>query len=80
MRMAVLARWLTMCSPSGMSNAGMRVKDFGQVWLLLLDKLFQLGNFANLLEGKHFVLLVSVDGKACRILYNRQRADDDIRA
>jgi hypothetical protein len=38
------------------------VKDLGHVGLLLLDELLQLGDLANLLEGKDLVLLVAIDG------------------
>jgi hypothetical protein len=53
----------------------MRVEDFGRIWLLLLDELFQLCDFAHLLEGKHLILLVPIDAKACRILQSGQRAE-----
>ena len=68
MRMAIPARWLAVCSPSGMSDSSMGVKGFGQVGLLFVDKLFQLGDFADLLESKHLILFVTVNGKTCRIL------------
>jgi hypothetical protein len=38
------------------------VKDLGHVGRLGLDELLQLGDLANLLEGKDLVLLVAIDG------------------
>lgn len=49
-------------SPSRVGNAGMRVEDLGEIWLLLLDELLELGDLADLLEGENCVLLVTVDG------------------
>jgi hypothetical protein len=33
-----------------------------------IDKLPQFGDFANLFEGKHLVLLVPINGKASRVI------------
>lgn len=64
-----------MCSPSGVRNASVRIKDLGQVWLFLVDELFELGDLAYFLICKHLVLLVSIDSKACRVLYTNPLAD-----
>ena len=53
-----------MCGPSGMCNASVRVEDLVQVWLLLFNELLELGDLADLFECEHFILLVSIDGKA----------------
>ena len=53
-----------MGSPAGMRDANMGVEDLGQVRLALLDKLLELGDFADLLEGKDFILLVPIDCQA----------------
>ena len=57
-----------MGGPSSVRNTGVRVEDFGQVEVLLLDELLQRGDLANLLDGKDLVLLVTVDGKAGRVV------------
>jgi hypothetical protein len=41
----------------------MCVKDLCEIGLLLLNELLQLGNLADLLEGKDLISLVSVDGQ-----------------
>jgi hypothetical protein len=43
-------------------NTGVCVKDLCKIGLLLLDELLQLGDLANLLEGKDLVFLVTIDG------------------
>lgn len=60
--MAIDAGWRSMCCPSSVGNAGVRVEDFGQVWLRFGDELLELDYFANFFESKHFILLVTVDG------------------
>jgi hypothetical protein len=50
-------------SPTSVGNTAMCVKDLCEIGLLLLDELLQLGDLADLLEGKDFVSLVSVDGQ-----------------
>ena len=50
-----------MCCPAGMCYASMTIKDLGQVWIGVGDQFFEFGDLANLLEGKYFVLLVSID-------------------
>jgi hypothetical protein len=50
-----------MCSPSGVCDARVRVENLGKVWLLVRDQLLQLGNLANFLESKDFILLVTVN-------------------
>lgn len=54
--------------PSGVCNASVRVEDLGQVWLLILDQLLELCDLAHLLEGEHFVFLVSIYGQTSRIV------------
>lgn len=54
--------------PSGVCNTGVRVEDLGEVWLLLLDQGLQLGDLADLLEGKDLILLISVYGETRRIV------------
>ena len=62
MRVAVDAGRWTMCCPSSMSDASMRIEDLGLVWFGFCDELLELGYLANLFKSKDFVLLVSVDG------------------
>lgn len=54
--------------PSGVCNTGMRVKDLGHIWLLLLDELLQLDNLSDLLESKDLILLVSIYGQAGTVI------------
>lgn len=63
--MAVDARWGTVGGPSGVCNTGVRVKDLGQVEVLLLDELLQRGDLADLLDGEDLILLVTVNGQTC---------------
>jgi hypothetical protein len=60
--MAVDPRWSAVSGPSGVCNASMRVKDLGEVWLLLCNELLELDDFANL------VLLVSFYRETCRVV------------
>jgi hypothetical protein len=55
-------------SPSCVCNASMRIKDFGEIWLLLCNELLELNDLANFLKGKDLVLLVSIYGEACRVV------------
>ena len=64
-----------MCSPSCVRNASVRIKDFGQVRFFLIDELFELCNLAHFFECKHLILFVSIDSKACRVLWTNQWAD-----
>jgi hypothetical protein len=48
-------------SPTSVCNTAMCVKDLCEIGLLLLDELLQLGDLADLLEGKDLISLVSVD-------------------
>jgi hypothetical protein len=66
--MAVEPRGTAVGSPSGVCNAGVRVEDFGEIWLLFRDELLELYDLANLFEGKHFILLVSIYGEACGVV------------
>jgi hypothetical protein len=68
MWMAVEARWSAMGGPAGVGNAGVRIKDFLEIDVGLVDELPQLGHLSNLLEGKNLVLLVSINGKPGRVV------------
>jgi hypothetical protein len=61
--MAVDARRGTVGGPASVGNTAVCVKDLVEIGLLLLDELLQLGDLADLLESKHFISLVSVDGQ-----------------
>lgn len=65
---AVQARRRTVGSPAGVGNASVRVEDLVGVGLGLLDELLELGDLADLLEGKDLVLLVAVDSETGRIV------------
>jgi hypothetical protein len=65
---AVDARWRAVGGPSGVCNTGVRVEDFGKIWLLLLNELLQLYDLANLLERKDLVLLVAINSKASGVV------------
>jgi hypothetical protein len=67
-RVAVETRWRTVGSPSCVCNTGVRVEDLGEVWLLIRNKLLQLDDFADLLECKDLVLLVSINSQTCGII------------
>jgi hypothetical protein len=54
--------------PAGVCNAGMAVKDLGQVDVRGIDELAELGDLANLLEGNDLVLLVAVDAETGRVV------------
>lgn len=58
---AVDAGWRTVGGPTGVCNASVRVKDLGEVWLLLCNELLQLGHLAHLFECENLILLVTVD-------------------
>jgi len=62
--MAIKPGWRAMGSPASVGDAGVRVKDLREIRLDLLDELFQLGNFSNLLEGHDLVPLIAIDSKA----------------
>ena len=51
-----------MGSPSGVSDTSMVIEDLGEVWLLLFNERLQLGDLADLFEGEHLILLVTVNG------------------
>ena len=57
-----------MGSPPGVCDTGVRVKDLGEVGLGLLNQSLELGNLADLLEGKDLLLLVAIDGKTGRVV------------
>ena len=60
--MAVDPRRRAVGGPSGVFNAAVRVEALLKVDLLGADELLELGDLANLLEGKDLVLLVAIDG------------------
>lgn len=66
--MAVDSGWRTVGGPSGVCNACVVVKDLGKVWLLLVNELLQLRNFADLFVCEHFILLVAVNGETCGVV------------
>jgi hypothetical protein len=66
--MAVDARRGAVGGPSGVGNTGVRVEDLGEVELLLLDKLLQRGDLADLLDCVDLILLVTVDGETGRVV------------
>jgi hypothetical protein len=61
--MAVDTRRRTVGSPASVGDTAMCVKDLCEIGLLLLDELLQLGDLADLLEGKDLISLVSVYGQ-----------------
>ncbi len=80
--MAINARWWSMGGPSGVCNTCMGIEDLCEIWLLVLDELLQLCNLANLLECKHFILLVTVNsetgGVVSPILESREAIDERV--
>ena len=62
--MAIEARWWAVSGPASVCDAAVAVEDLGQVGLLLLDQLLELGDFANFFECEDLVLLVAVDSEA----------------
>lgn len=68
MGMAVDARRLTMCSPSGVRDSRMRNKGDIEIGLGVLNELLEHGNFSDFLERKNLALLVSVNCYTCRII------------
>lgn len=61
MRVAVQPRRGTVSSPSGVSDTGMGIKDLGVIGLRFSDERLELGDLANFLEGKDFVLLITIN-------------------
>jgi hypothetical protein len=49
-------------------NSGVGNEGHIGVGLLSLNQLLQLCDLSNLLKGKNFVLLVSIDGNTCRVV------------
>lgn len=66
--MTIKPGWRAVGSPSSVCNASVRVEDFCEVRLALLDELFQLGNFSDLLEGHDLVPPIAVHSKPGRIV------------
>jgi hypothetical protein len=67
-RMAIESGWLSMRSPSSVSNASMRIKDLVHVDAGVGNELLELGHLADLLEGEDFILLVSIDSQTSRVV------------
>ena len=61
--MAVKGGWRTVGGPTGVCNASMSFEGLGHVDARLGNELLELCNLAHLLEGKHLILLVAVDGQ-----------------
>lgn len=57
-----------MSSPSGVSDTGMGIKNFGEVGLSFVDELLQFGYLANLLERKDLILLVTINRYTSRVV------------
>lgn len=57
-----------MGGPASVSDAAVGIEGLFKVEVLAVDKLLQLRNLAHLLEGKHLVLLVAIDGKTGRVV------------
>lgn len=68
MGMAIQTGWLTVSSPTSVCNPGVRVENFGHVWLGFGNELLELGNLANLLESHNHVLLVSIHAEPCGVI------------
>jgi hypothetical protein len=68
MRMAVQTGGLSVSSPSGVCNSGVRNKSGIHVGLRLVDELLKLSNLSDLLESKDFVLLVAIYGTTSRVV------------
>ena len=62
--MAVEAGRRAVGGPASVCDAAVMVEDLAEIWLLLLDELFELGDLAYFLEGEDLVLLVAVDCEA----------------
>jgi hypothetical protein len=50
------------------SDAAVGVENLCEIGLFLVNQLAQLGNLADLLEGKDLLLLVAIDGKTGRVV------------
>ena len=61
MRVTIQTRGLPMCSPSSVCNASVRIENLGQIWVLLFDKLLELGDLANLFESENFILFITIN-------------------
>jgi hypothetical protein len=57
-----------MGSPSGVCNTCVGIEDLCEIWFLILDELLQLCHLANLFKSKHFILLVAIHSKTCRVV------------
>jgi hypothetical protein len=66
--MAVEAGRLAVSGPASVCNAGMRIKDLLHIDVALLNELTEFGHLADLLESKHLILLVAIDGHTSRVI------------
>ena len=57
-----------MSGPPSMRNASVRIKHLLHVHATLLDELSEFGDLADLLEGKHLILLVAIDCQTCGVV------------
>jgi len=61
-----------------MRNSSMRIEDLVKIWGLILNELLQLGNFADLLESKDLILLVTVDCQTGRVISSVLKTGESI--
>jgi len=66
--MAIETRWFAVSCPPSVCNASVRIKDLLHIDIALFDELSEFGNLANLLEGKHLILLVTIDCQPCGVI------------
>ena len=62
-RMAVETGRFAVSGPASVCNTGVGIKDLLHVYIALFNELTEFGNLADLLESKHFILLVTIDGQ-----------------
>jgi hypothetical protein len=66
--MAVYTRGGAVGGPSGVGNTSVRVEDLVEVEVLLLNKLLEGSDLADLLDGVDLVLLVTINGETGRVI------------
>jgi len=66
--MAVETRRLAVSGPASVCNTGVGIKDLLHVDIALFNELTEFGHLADLLESKHFILLVTIDGQTSRVV------------
>jgi len=67
-RMAVYSGWRAVCSPTSVCNTSVGLKGLLEVDIGRVNQASKLDNLTDLLEGDNLALLVSVDGKTCRVI------------